>query len=228
MRTRLDQLERLAADLANVSTAGYKRERIATSAAARPPFAAALDSAVDVVSGRSRVDLRPGRIGMTGRDLDVAIDGRGFFVIETTAGPRYTRNGSFTRRADGVLVSAEGDPVAGRDGPITLGPGPVTIAEDGTVKSGGRVVGQLRLVDFEREGDVIRESGSRFRAVAGVEPADIDGRFVGGALEQSNVSIVDCMAALTEISRGFEALQRGISVLMNDIDMRAIAELTRR
>ena len=228
MRTRLEELDRLAFDLANVSTAGYKTERLAKRASEREAFDAALDSAVDVVSDGVKIDFRTGTISTTGRDLDVALDGRGFFVVETEAGLRYTRNGSFQRRADGVLATLEGEPVMGEGGDITLGPGAVSVSADGTVKSGAAVVGRLRVVEFGSEKDLIRESGSRFRALTGAEPEDIEARVVAGALEQSNVSIVDRMAALTELNRGFEALQRGVSVLMNEIDGRAITELVRR
>ena len=113
MRTRLDELDRLAADLANVSTVGYKTERSAKTASERDEFALALESAVDVAMSGKKIDFRPGIIATTGRDLDVAIDGSGFFAIQTAAGERYTRNGSFSRRADGTLTTSSGDPVLG-------------------------------------------------------------------------------------------------------------------
>jgi flagellar basal body rod protein FlgG len=229
MRNRLDELDRLAFDLANVSTAGYKTERSAKRALDRDQFAVQLESAVDVMTSGTRVDWRPGTVTTTGRELDVAIDGPGFFEIETASGLRYTKNGSFHRRADGVLTTVDGEPVLGDGGPITLGDGPITISADGTVKSGTAVSGRLRVVEFGSERDLIRESGSRFRALAGAQPLEPEApRVVGGALEQSNVSVVDRMAQLTELSRNFEALQRGMGLLMNDLDSRVIAELGRR
>ena len=228
MRARLEELDRLAFDLANVSTAGYKTERMAKMASDRDQFAAALESAVDVVGSGTKIDFSSGTIATTGRDLDVAIDGRGFFEVETARGLRYTRNGAFQRRADGTLTTADGEPVMGDGGPITLAPGTVSVSADGTVKSGNAIVGRLRVVEFESEGDLIRESGSRFRALTGATPIEAEPKVIGGALEQSNVSIVDRMASLTELSRGFEALQRGVSVLMNDLDSRVISELGRK
>jgi flagellar basal-body rod protein FlgF len=228
MRTRLEELDRLAFDLANVSTAGYKTERMAKMASDRDQFATALEAAVDVVGAGTKVDFKPGTIATTGRDLDAAIEGSGFFEIETARGLRYTRNGSFHRRADGVLTTAEGEPVMGESGEISLGTAAVSIGPDGTITSGNAVVGRLRVVEFASDQDVIRESGSRFKALTGAEPTEVEAKVIGGALEQSNVSIVDRMAALTELTRGFEALQRGISVLMNDLDSRVISELGRR
>ena len=231
MQTRLEELDRIAADLANTGTAGYKIERSGSFAAERQAFTTALNSAVDVVSGSKRVDFRPGTISTTGRNLDVAIEGKGFFAIETPGGVRYTRNGSFTRGADGTLTTATGEPVAndGGAGPIRLKPGEVAIDGDGTVRVDGTVAGKIKVVQFDRDEDLVRESGSRFRAIAGAEAKPADGaRLVSGALEQSNASAVDLMAKLTEVTRSFETLQRGVSLLNNDLDGRAISELARR
>jgi flagellar basal-body rod protein FlgF len=229
MRTRLEELDRLAADLANVNTAGYKTERAANVAADRDRFTNELESAVDVVLGGTKIDFKPGLIANTGRDLDVAIDGRGFFVIDTGGGERYTRAGSFLKRADGVLTTSEGEPVLGENGQIRLPNTPVSIAEDGTIRSGATVVGRLQIVEFGSERDLIRESGSRFRALPGSNaPVAVDAKLVGGGLEQSNVSVVDRMAKLTELSRNFESLNKSVNVLMTELDGRAITELSRR
>jgi flagellar basal-body rod protein FlgF len=228
MRTRLDELDRLAADLANVSTVGYKTERSAKTASERDAFALELESAVDVVMGGRRIDFRPGLIASTGRDLDVAIDGSGFFAVETAAGERYTRNGSFTRRADGTLATSNGETVLGENGPITLPNGPVSISDNGTITSGTAVVGRLQVVQFASEGDLIRESGATFRALTGATPEPAEVRLVSGSIEQSNVNMVDRMTKLTELSRNFEQLNKGVTVLMNELDGRAITELVRR
>ena len=233
MQARLADLDRLASDIANVGTSGYKTERAATVAAERPSFRAVLDSAVDVTTGSTRLDFRPGTIGTTGRDLDAAIEGAGFFVVNTPSGERYTRNGSFMRRSDGVLTTSDGLPVVAEGtaqppAQIKVGTGTISITADGTVKAGDVVAGKLKLVAFGSESDIERESGTRFRAKPGVTPAVATPRIVGGSLEQSNVTMVDRMVTLTEVQRTFEALQRGVSMLMNEIDARAIGELGRR
>jgi flagellar basal body rod protein FlgG len=230
MRSRLDELDRLAGDLANVSTPGYKVERAGTQSVEREAtFSSALDSAVDVVAGAPKIDFRPGVIATTGRDLDVAIEGSGFFVVDTPAGERYTRSGVFTRRGDGVLTTTRGEPVLGDSGEISLTSGAAKIDADGTVKSGATVLGKLRIVEFAAESDLARESGARFRAIPGAtaEPSET-ARLVTGSLEQSNANVVEIMARLTEVSRGFESLQRGVTTLTNELDGRAITELTRR
>jgi flagellar basal body rod protein FlgG len=228
MRTRLDDLDRLAADLANVGTAGYKTERTSTEEARRA-FTSALDSAIDVTQGGRKTNFAPGTIASTGRDLDMAIDGPGFFEVETSGGTRYTRAGNFTRQADGLLTTEDGMPVAGESGEIRLPVGPISITSDGTIRVGQTIAGKVKVVTFEREDSLVRESGTRFRAVDGVDADDVEGvRILTGSLEQSNVSMVERVAVMTEVSRSFEALQKGISVLMNEIDGRAISELGKR
>ena len=227
MQVRMQDLDRVASDLANVGTSGYKAERASTSAAERERFVRELDSAIDVVEGERKVDLRPGLMSSTGRDLDAALEGNGFFVIQTPEGERYTRDGAFIRRSDGVLTTRDGNPVVGEGGEIRIGRGQVDIGEDGTIRAGAAVAGRLKVVAF-KPGEIERESGARFRAGANVTPTAASARVVGGSLEAANVSVVDRMATLTGITRAFEGLQRGISVLANDVDGRAIAELGRK
>ncbi len=229
MQARLDQLDRLASDIANVGTAGYKAERTSTIAAERPSFQNALESAIDVATGPGRLDFRSGAVVTTGRDLDLALEGRGFFVVATPQGERYTRNGQFDRRADGTLTTADGMAVQGVDGPITLAKGEITIEGDGTVRAGDTVAGRLRVVDIGDYSTLVREDAGRFRVPAGTALVAPPGTAVrGGALEQSNVSVADRMAQLIEVRRTFEALQRGLTMLANDIDQRAINEFGRR
>jgi flagellar basal-body rod protein FlgG len=233
LQARAAQLERLASDLANVGTSGYKAERGTTAAAEREPdsFAKILRSAVDVADGPHAVDFSPGAITTTGRDFDMAIDGRGFFAVETPEGVRYTRNGHFTRRADGVLATEEGFAVQGEDGPLTLpeSGGTVRVDDDGQIRVGESIVGRPRIVDFDAYGQLGRQDGALFRTGAGVTATpSTAARLVVGSLEKSNVGLVERMAQMTEVTRTFEALQRGVTILMNDIDGRAINELSRR
>jgi flagellar basal body rod protein FlgG len=98
------------------------------------------------------------------------------------------------------------------------------------VRSGNEVAGKLKIVDFDDYAVLTREEGARFRADANAAVRNMAAttRVRSGALEQSNVAMVERMAHMTEVARSFEALQKGISVLMNDIDGRAITELGRR
>jgi flagellar basal-body rod protein FlgG len=228
LQARTEQLDRLANDLANANTSGYKGERTTTVAAERPTFGAVLQGAIDVAAGPGRTDFQPGVLETTGRDLDFAMQGKGFFAVTTPAGLRYTRNGHFTRRADGTLTTLDDMPVAGEDGDIRLAPGPITVDADGTIRSQGVVAGKLQVVDFADYSGLLREGSERFRAPETLSAAASTATVLGGHLEQSNVSVADRMVQLTELARGFEALQRGITVLLNEVEGRAISELGRR
>jgi flagellar basal body rod protein FlgG len=229
LRSRVEQLDRLAGDIANTGTAGYKSERVTTVAVNRPNFGQALETAIDVAAGPGHLDFRSGSFAVTGRDLDMALEGPGFFVLDTPLGPRYTRNGQFSRSADGRLVTNDGLEVQGDGGSLTLGGGPVTVESDGTVRAAGAVAGRLRIVDFDDYGVLAREDAGRFRAQGNATPAAAKGTLVRGrTIEGSNVSLSERMVQLTEAARAFEGLQRGLSVLFNDVDGRAISELGRR
>lgn len=231
LRTRMEQLDRLASDIANAKTAGYKSERVTSHTAERPTFGTVLQSAIDVTPGPGRLDFRPGTMERTGRDLDLAIEGRGFFVIDTPEGPRYTRNGNFTRQANGTLTTADGLAVQGDKGALRItAEGPLSVEADGTVRAGAQNVGRVRVVDFASYDRLEREELGRFRAPATetVQTADEGVVVRSGLLESSNVSVADRMVAMTDLARSFEALQKGLSVLMNEIDGRVATELGRR
>lgn len=227
MQARQEALDRIASDIANASTTGYKTERAGTVQADRPSFSQALQSAVDVVNGEARVDMRAGSLTSTGRSMDLSIEGNGFFVVDTAQGARYTRNGHFARSSDGTLVNDEGDTVQGASGPIKIGPGDVAIEPDGSVKSNGATVGTLKVVKFADDAKLEREGGSRFRTTATPEPVAAP-TVVAGALEQSNVSVMERIAEMTEVSRSYQSLMKAITVLVNDVDKGAISELGRR
>ena len=231
LRSRLEQLDRLASDIANAKTAGYKAERVTTQAVDRPDFGTALQAAIDVAPAPGHLDFRPGSMEKTGRNLDFAIEGRGFFVVDTPQGTRYTRNGNFSLSAYGTVVTADGHPVQTSAGPlrVTDTTGTISVADDGTVSVGAMTAGKVRVVDFGDYSELQREDLGRFRAPAGATPTEATVASVrSGMLEGSNVSVVDRMVALTEVARGFEALQRGLNILHTELDGRAISELGRR
>jgi flagellar basal-body rod protein FlgF len=227
MHTRMEALDRLAADIANTSTTGYTTERSSTAQADRPSFGETLQSAVDVVNGGPKLDFRPGAISPTGRSLDVAIEGQGFFAVQTPQGERYTRNGHLVSGLDGTLTTEDGDTVLGLTGPIKVGAGTVDIDADGTVRSGTGIAGTLKIVEFADPTTLARDGGSRFHTAA--QPIAVAKPTLrSGSLEQSNVSVVDRIAELTEVTRSYETLLKAVSVLMNDVDRGAITELGRR
>ena len=193
----------LSHDLANASTTGFKGETV---------FSRVLDDATRVEE--SSLDLSAGSISTTGRTFDLAIEGDGFFVLDTTDGTRLTRNGNF-RRVDGFLVDSAGNQLRGDGGPIAVPEGEVSISDRGIVLVDDTEVGRIELARPKDLDALVREDGARFDpGPAGVESIDRDAVSIRqGALEESNVDPVDAMVEMLEIQRRFASVERTIRVL---------------
>ncbi len=189
-----------ANNLANVSTPGFKAERV---------FARLLGEASVVAD--SETDFSPGALTPTGRTLDVALAGDGFFVVETSDGPRWTRGGSFQLDPTGTLVDAAGRPVLGENGALVVPPGEVQIGGDGTVSVDGAPVGRLRI-QRPAGGAVPRRAGGG-DWIPTDEVADVpreEAQVRQGYLEDSNVDPVGALVEMIEIQRAYAAVQRSM------------------
>jgi flagellar basal-body rod protein FlgF len=147
-----------------------------------------------------------GALTQTAGTLDFAIEGDGFFLIETPAGERLSRAGSFALSAEGDLVTADGFRVLDAGGaPVFVPPdaADIGVSPDGTVSSAGKPLAQIGLVQPLDPAGLEREDGVMFRADAGHEPA-IDGRILQGFLEGANVDPVGQVARMIEIQRAYE------------------------
>ena len=160
------------------------------------------------------IDLSPGPMTSTGRDLDVAVDGRGWIAVQAPdGGESYTRAGDLRVDSLGLLTTGRGEPVLGNGGPIALPPyQSLEIGSDGTISI--RPLGQdaavlaevdrIRLVDPPAS-DLERDSDGRIRLAAGAaEPAAAPVTLRSGMLESSNVSVVHSMVSMIEHARSFE------------------------
>src|SRR5438132_1410204 len=114
----------------------------------------------------ARLDMAQGNLEHTGNPLDLALEGPGFFAVQTKAGTLYTRNGTFRISASRQLVTSAGDPVLGDSGPINLPGGDISISPDGTISVGGGVAGKLRVVSFDAKTQLIAAGGSYYSAPA--------------------------------------------------------------
>lgn len=188
----------MANNLANVSTPGFKGERV---------FARLLDDGGPVA--QTVDDFRGGAMSETGRSLDVALDGDGFMVVKTDAGERYVRGGSFRLDEAGVLVTADGAQVMGEGGPLVLPPGQVAITDDGTVQVDGAALGRLRI---ERPtAPPLREGTNRWTPQGDGEALSPGAyRVQQGHLEESNVDPVSALVEMIEIQRAYAAVQKSI------------------
>ncbi|GIV16667.1 MAG: flagellar basal-body rod protein FlgF [Armatimonadota bacterium] len=208
--------ETIANNLANADTTGYKADEVAFRTALdtaiwrhRDPQKGAPTPQVGTLSFGTEVDavvtdLRSAPIALTGRPLDVAIDGEGFFVVNTPQGERYTRDGAFRQAADGTLVTADGMPVMGTRGVIRSATVPLTIAPNGDVLAGGQLVDRLRVVQLQNP---VKQGANRFAGNAQPLPQF---SLQVGALERSNVSVVQAMVDMIVAMRAYEASHRAV------------------
>jgi flagellar basal-body rod protein FlgF len=226
------QADVIANNLANVSTSGFKRTLLqvqsapelglyrrqtdpttaldgTTTGSPSAQFIGALGTGAQVADTPSVFEQGP--LQSTGNSLDLAIEGNGFFTLQTPQGIRYTRDGQFARDGQGYLVTMDGDRVLGRNGPIQLQTGSVQIAADGTVRQNNQTIDQLRVVDFANLTAVRPEGDNRFVDTGAGRPAlDTKSSVNQGYLEGSNANVVRSMVDLITAQRWFEANEQVI------------------
>lgn len=168
-------------------------------------------------------NLEQGALNSTGNTLDVAIQGEGYFIVETPAGPRYTRAGAFQTDPAGTLISPDGFPVlddAGQRIQFENQDIDIKIGENGIVTVEGEGRGQIGLVEFPNRQALVRMNSTLFEA-GGQEPElAVNSRIVQGAIEKSNVQPVTELVRLTELSRSTGNTAKFIEV-MYDLQRKA-------
>lgn len=193
----------VANNLANAETHGFKGERV---------FARLLG---DKVAPEAATDFRQGALTPTERPLDVALEGDGFFVVQTEAGERLSRGGSLRLDDGGRIVDGLGNVLLGEHGPMVVpqGSGEVTIGESGEVQVDGVRLDRLR-VELPGQGtNLFHEAGALFRAegeMTSIEAADR--RVRQGHLEASNVGTLDSMVDMINIQRAYAAVHNSLQV----------------
>lgn len=205
-------------NLANVSTVGYKRRCNAFSKFLEDQKAGTETYSPGGVDLNSVFDFSQGNMVETGRELDFALYGKGFFVIETPEGPLYTRNGMLHTNQNGRIVDSQGRSVAGETGPITIPAGvglsQLNVSADGSVSAGGTTIGKFKLVDFEDNEDKLSPAGSScFWAPEDIKPVTAEHIIVKqGYQESSNVKMIDELVDMIMVSRLYEANMKFITV----------------
>jgi flagellar basal-body rod protein FlgF len=199
-------------NLANLSTTGFRAQ--IDSFRAVPVQGEGLPTRTFVVNSTVGADFSSGAFQVTGRDLDVAVKGKGWIAVQMPDGSEaYTRNGSLQMSPNGVLTTAAGQVVQGDGGPITVPPEvTVSIGGDGTITTiasttqpgAPTTLGRLKLVN-PPEADLVRGDDGLFRLKNGAAaPADPDVRVAGGALEGSNVNAIESMVTMISLAHAFE------------------------
>jgi flagellar basal-body rod protein FlgF/flagellar basal-body rod protein FlgG len=229
---RSQALDVAAGNLANAGTAGYRAERDYFRSAILGPDA--LDSQLNTtvnsfgVLGGSRLDLGQGALTPTGNPLDLAIEGDGFFAIQTKQGVRYTRDGQFERAQDGTLTTQAGEPVLGaRDQPVRLPAGEIVVGVDGAVSVNGALAGKIAVYGFADGAQLTAEGGNRYAPPDGAQPAAAAGAIHQGALESSNQDVIGGSLQLVLMQRQAEMMEKAVAMFSNDLDKTASEDLPR-
>jgi flagellar basal-body rod protein FlgF len=235
---RTQALDTAANNLANTGTVGFRAQR--------DYFRSVLTGLGDGVApsqvgnavndfgvlGGSLIDQGEGAVTATGNPLDLALDGQGFFAIQTQAGTQYTRDGSFTRSPTGQLQTQQGEAVLDVAGqPITVPSGAVSVGPDGSVSVttdvGSAIVGQVGVFGFPQGAAMVAEGTNRFTPPTGVQAALVATPIQDGSLEGANVDAVHGTMQLILVQRQAEMMQKALSTFNNDFDKTAAEELGR-
>jgi flagellar basal-body rod protein FlgF/flagellar basal-body rod protein FlgG len=228
---RTQALDTAAANLANAETPGYRAEREFFRSVLLGPDA--LDSQLgETVNnygllGGDRLSMAQGALEQTGNPLDLAIEGQGFFMVQTPQGARYTRDGSFHRAANGQLVTKAGEPVLSATGKaILVPPGEVTVGADGTISVAGGTVAAVGIFTFATGTDLTPEGANHYVAPTGVTPVLAkDSAVHQGAIEAANQDEVQGSLDLIVMQRQAEMMQRALTVFHTEFNKFATEDL---
>jgi flagellar basal-body rod protein FlgF/flagellar basal-body rod protein FlgG len=234
LKTQSSALELIANNVANINTTGYRAQL--------PSFESLLVEGRNstpsngwsrlvnqfAVLDRARLDLTEGNLQRTGNPLDLALDGPGFFAVQTKAGVLYTRDGNFRLSATGQLSTASGDAVLGTAGPINVPESAqIAIGPDGTISLAGAVTGKLLLVEFAPGAQLTAVGGQYYSAPAKAATPALHTQIEAGMLESSNVNPVAAVVALITAQRQAEMVGRAMSAFYTDFNHIAADELPR-
>jgi len=220
----LDQQATNSHNLANATSTGFRAQ--VDSFRAVPVVSEGLPTRAFVIDSTVGSDFRPGPIQTTNRDLDVAVQGKGWLAVQRADGSEgYTRNGALKINENGVLQTATGLNIMGDGGPISIPPdvvvsiakdGTVSIVNDGTTPGPSNTLGRIKLVNPDENNLVRKEDGLFSTKNGSPAEADAEVNIVSGALEGSNVNVVDAMVTMISLARQFETQMKLIQSAENN------------
>jgi flagellar basal-body rod protein FlgG len=235
------RMEMVTNNLANAQTVGFKQDRSALSTfqevmiqqdgtpASTQNGAQLGQLGMASVAEEPMIDFTQGALQETNRSLDMALEGPGFFTVQTPDGTRYTRDGGFTRDAFGRLTTTEGHLVMDTNNqPITLPGGKVTVEQDGTVRVEGQALGKLQIVEFSLQQPIRKTGANEF---APRDPNDVPTPSAGtavhqGSIEVSNLDMAGAQSQMMELQRAYQASQRLVQ-FQDEMVGRAVNDIAR-
>jgi flagellar basal-body rod protein FlgF len=232
LMSRTLALDTIANNLANVSTAGFRASHNIFSSV----LASSADSSLSVLNqdaneygvlSGTQLDTSQGALVTTGNSLDLAVEGAGYFTVQTAKGTVYTRGGNFRVSPQGQLITSAGDPVMGDTGPITIVGDPVSISTDGTISSNDAISGRLKMVEFPPGVAIESAGGTYYTAPAGSAVAATNSQVRQGMLESSNVNPVTSVVEMITAQREVETMRRVLTMFSTEMDKTAAQDLPR-
>jgi flagellar basal-body rod protein FlgF len=230
--SRTAALDTIANNLANVSTAGFRASHNNFSSVLATADNAGLSTLNQDVNdygilNGTQLDSTQGALVPTNNDLDVAIEGPGYFAVQAPSGEVYTRGGSFRVSAQGQLITPAGDPVLGDSGPIRIAGTPVSISSDGTITAQGAISGRLKLVEFPPTTSIQSAGGTYYTAPQGTAVDATKSKVRQGMLESSNVNPVTSVVELIGAQRDVESMRHVLTMFSSEMDKTAAQDLPR-
>ena len=230
---RTQALDIAATNLANASTPGYRAEQEYFRSVLMGPDAGDSQLGRTVnnfgLLGGDRLNMSQGALEQTGNPLDLAIEGAGFFQVQTPNGPRYTRDGGFHRTPAGMLVTSTGDPILSTTGQqIPVPPGEVTVGVDGALSVAGGVVATVGIFTFPAGTELTPEGANRYLAPKGVTPVlEKNSAIHQGAIENANQGVIAGTMNLIMVQREAEMMQKALTVFHTEFNKIASEDLPR-
>jgi len=230
---RTQALDLAATNLANAQTPGYRSEQEYFRSVLLGPDSSNSQLGQTVnnygLIGGDRINLGQGALEQTGNPLDLAIEGEGFFMVQTPQGVRYTRDGSFHRTPTGQLVTAAGDQVLSPTSQlIPIPPGQISIGSDGVISVDGGVVATLGVFTFPAGTQLTPEGANRYLAPEAVLPVISKNASVHqGAVENANQGVIPGTMNLILVQREAEMMQRALTVFHTEFNKIATEDLPR-
>lgn len=209
-------MEVTANNMANMNTPGFKAQHVLFGEYLNKTQETGKEKISQVLSSGSYRNMDQGSLTHTSNQLDLAVQGDGYFAVQTPSGVKYTRAGSFALNDKGEIVTKTGDQVLSDAGnPLTVPPGAaqITVVEDGTISSEKGSVGKLKLVTFRNPQAVVPVGNNLYEAPA-IQETPVDKPHVAqGMIENSNVQPILEMNKMIEILRRYQSAQ---NILMTD------------
>ncbi|MGA2349359.1 MAG: flagellar hook basal-body protein [Terracidiphilus sp.] len=230
---RTQAMDIAATNLSNAQTPGYRAEQEFFRSVLMGPDGqdSQLGKTVNNYGllGGDRLNMSQGALEQTGNPLDLAIEGQGFFQVQTPSGLRYTRDGGFHRTPSGQLVTAAGDPVLSPTGQlIPVPPGEVSVGVDGVISVAGGVVATVGVFTFPPGSELTPEGANRYVGPEGVTPVLAKNASVHqGSIENANQSVIQGTMNLILVQREAEMMQRALTVFHTEFNKIASEDLPR-